>query len=66
LSAATGLSTGVVGHQPSMAEENQNLETMSQPDAEVEKDALARIELDIERILEELRALRGDLGGLRG
>ena len=66
LSAATGLSTVVVGHQPSMAEENQNLETMSQPDAEVEKDALARIERDIERILEELRALRADLAGLRG
>jgi hypothetical protein len=56
----------MVGHQPSMTEENQNLETMSRPDAEVEKDALARIERDIERILEELRALRADLAGLRG
>jgi hypothetical protein len=56
----------MVGHQPSMAEENQNLETMSRPDAAVEKDALARIERDIERILEELRALRADLAGLRG
>ena len=66
LSAGTGLWTSIVGHQPSMTEENQNLETMSRPDAEVEKDALARIERDIERILEELRALRADLAGLRG
>jgi hypothetical protein len=48
-----------------MPDENQNLDTMGRPDAEVEKDALARIERDIGRILDELRALRADLANLR-
>lgn len=59
------MSAGAAGHQSSMAEENQNLDTMSRPDAEVEKDALARIERDIERILDELQALRAELAGRR-
>jgi hypothetical protein len=53
------------GNQRCMADENQNLETMGRPDAELEKEALARIEGNIERILEELRALRADLAGRR-
>jgi hypothetical protein len=44
-----------------MPDENQNLETMGRPDAEVEKAALARIEENLERILDELRGLRSDL-----
>lgn len=49
-----------------MPDENQNLETMSQPDAEVEKEALTRIERAVDRILEELQALRADLAAGRG
>ena len=60
------MSAGAAGNQSSMADENQNLDTMSRPDAEVEKDALARIERDIERILDELQALRAELAGRRG
>lgn len=48
-----------------MPDENQNMETMGRPDAEVEKDALARIERDIERVLDELQALRADLADRR-
>jgi hypothetical protein len=49
-----------------VAEENQNLETMGRPDAAVEQQALARIERDIERILEQLQALRIELTDRRG
>lgn len=61
-----GLPARAAGHQPCMPDENQNLDTMGRPDAEVEKDALARIERDIERILDELQALRADLADRRG
>ena len=57
------LVTAQGGNLRCMADENLNLETMSRPDAQFEKESLARIERGIERILEELQALRSERAG---